>query len=274
MRWPTCAGRRVRPGLAPGGHPAEQAERVRRFHRGGRVPQGRGLHPHRSAGDPRWLQRRSAGGGGDDPAAGSDAGRPAGGGVLDMLRYHTFTAGAGWAYDYGTSADSEAMFDYLKGYSPCTNVRPGVSYPSTLVTTADHDDRVVPAHSFKFAATLQADNAGPIPSSSASRPMPGAGRARRWPNLSSRVRTSMPSPCTRWAAGSCRVSLDPGRPGACHPLSSGPCGAFITARWKSCAGCTSCDHPCLAAGPFWQTGPICHPRWYSQPQDPHSRSPS
>lgn len=84
-------------------------------------------------------------------------------GVLDMLRYHTFTAGAGWAYDYGTSADSEAMFDYLKGYSPLHNVRAGVSYPSTLVTTADHDDRVVPAHSFKFAATLQADNAGPHP---------------------------------------------------------------------------------------------------------------
>ena len=80
-----------------------------------------------------------------------------------MLRYHTFTAGAGWAYDYGTSADSEAMFDYLKGYSPLHNVRPGVSYPSTLVTTADHDDRVVPAHSFKFAATLQADNGGPVP---------------------------------------------------------------------------------------------------------------
>ncbi|WP_461602233.1 prolyl oligopeptidase family serine peptidase [Aeromonas rivipollensis] len=84
-------------------------------------------------------------------------------GVLDMLRYHSFTAGAGWAYDYGTSADSEAMFDYLKGYSPLHNLREGVSYPSTLVTTADHDDRVVPAHSFKFAATLQADNGGPHP---------------------------------------------------------------------------------------------------------------
>ncbi|WP_265435141.1 prolyl oligopeptidase family serine peptidase [Aeromonas media] len=84
-------------------------------------------------------------------------------GVLDMLRYHSFTAGAGWAYDYGTSADDEAMFAYLKGYSPLHQVRPGVSYPSTLVTTADHDDRVVPAHSFKFAATLQADNAGPHP---------------------------------------------------------------------------------------------------------------
>ena len=80
-----------------------------------------------------------------------------------MLRYHSFTAGAGWAYDYGTSADNEAMFDYLKAYSPLHQVRPGVSYPSTLVTTADHDDRVVPAHSFKFAATLQADDAGPHP---------------------------------------------------------------------------------------------------------------
>jgi len=76
-------------------------------------------------------------------------------GVLDMLRYHTFTAGAGWAYDYGTSEQSKEMFDYLKGYSPVHNVKAGVSYPATLVTTGDHDDRVVPAHSFKFAAELQ-----------------------------------------------------------------------------------------------------------------------
>ena len=76
-------------------------------------------------------------------------------GVLDMLRYHTFTAGAGWAYDYGTSEQSKEMFDYLKGYSPVHNVKVGVSYPATLVTTGDHDDRVVPAHSFKFAAELQ-----------------------------------------------------------------------------------------------------------------------
>lgn len=76
-------------------------------------------------------------------------------GVLDMLRYHTFTAGAGWAYDYGTSEQSKEMFDYLKGYSPVHNVKEGVSYPATLVTTGDHDDRVVPAHSFKFAAELQ-----------------------------------------------------------------------------------------------------------------------
>ena len=76
-------------------------------------------------------------------------------GVLDMLRYHTFTAGAGWAYDYGTSEQSEEMFKYLKAYSPVHNVKAGVEYPATMVTTADHDDRVVPAHSFKFAAMLQ-----------------------------------------------------------------------------------------------------------------------
>lgn len=84
-------------------------------------------------------------------------------GVLDMLRYHTFTAGAGWAYDYGTAEDSPEMFEYLKGYSPLHNLREGVAYPATLVTTADHDDRVVPAHSFKFAATLQEKHAGEAP---------------------------------------------------------------------------------------------------------------
>lgn len=84
-------------------------------------------------------------------------------GVMDMLRYHTFTAGAGWAYDYGTAEDSKAMFEYLKGYSPVHNVTAGTAYPATLVTTADHDDRVVPAHSFKFAAELQAKQAGPAP---------------------------------------------------------------------------------------------------------------
>ncbi len=84
-------------------------------------------------------------------------------GVLDMLRYHTFTAGAGWAYDYGTSEESEDMFRYLLGYSPLHNLKPGTSYPATLVTTADHDDRVVPAHSFKFAAELQHDQAGKAP---------------------------------------------------------------------------------------------------------------
>ena len=84
-------------------------------------------------------------------------------GVLDMLRYHTFTAGAGWAYDYGTSEDSEKMFKYLLGYSPVHNVKNGVKYPATLITTGDHDDRVVPAHSFKFAAELQDKQIGASP---------------------------------------------------------------------------------------------------------------
>lgn len=84
-------------------------------------------------------------------------------GVLDMLRYHKFTAGAGWAYDYGTADDSEEMFAYLKKYSPLHALKSGTSYPATLVTTGDHDDRVVPAHSFKFAATLQEHHVGDSP---------------------------------------------------------------------------------------------------------------
>ena len=84
-------------------------------------------------------------------------------GVLDMLRYHTFTAGAGWAYDYGTSDDSKEMFEYLKTYSPYHALEEGVEYPATMITTADHDDRVVPAHSFKFAARLQEYHSGDSP---------------------------------------------------------------------------------------------------------------
>ena len=81
---------------------------------------------------------------------------------MDMLRYHKFTAGAGWAYDYGTSEDSKEMFDYINHYSPVHNIKEA-AYPATLITTADHDDRVVPAHSFKFAATMQENNTGSNP---------------------------------------------------------------------------------------------------------------
>ena len=84
-------------------------------------------------------------------------------GVLDMLRYHQFTAGAGWAFDYGTAADNKEMFDYLHTYSPYHALKPGTAYPATMVTTADHDDRVVPAHSFKFAARLQEYHQGDNP---------------------------------------------------------------------------------------------------------------
>jgi prolyl oligopeptidase len=83
---------------------------------------------------------------------------------MDMLRYHTFTIGWNWASDYGTSADSPEMFEYLRAYSPLHNIRnDGTPYPAILVTTADHDDRVVPAHSFKYAATLQASATGNAP---------------------------------------------------------------------------------------------------------------
>ena len=83
-------------------------------------------------------------------------------GVMDMLRYHTFTVGWGWAVEYGSSED-ESQFNYLIKYSPLHNIKSGTKYPATLITTGDHDDRVVPAHSFKFAATLQAAQAGDKP---------------------------------------------------------------------------------------------------------------
>lgn len=85
-------------------------------------------------------------------------------GVMDMMRYHLFTIGWNWAPDYGTSADSKEMADYLLSYSPLHTIKnDGTPYPAILVTTADHDDRVVPAHSFKYAATLQASDTGNAP---------------------------------------------------------------------------------------------------------------
>jgi len=84
-------------------------------------------------------------------------------GVLDMLRYHKFTIGWAWADDYGTSEESPEMFNYLKGYSPLHNLEDGTVYPTTMVVTADHDDRVVPAHSYKFAAELQRTHGGDNP---------------------------------------------------------------------------------------------------------------
>ena len=84
-------------------------------------------------------------------------------GVLDMLRFHKFTVGKGWIPEYGCADSSKAEFDALYAYSPLHNLKDGTRYPSTMITTGDHDDRVVPAHSFKFAARLQEAHSGENP---------------------------------------------------------------------------------------------------------------
>ena len=122
-------------------------------------------------------------------------------GVMDMLRYQKFTIGWGWAVEYGSS-DSSRYFKYLYGYSPLHNIKKGVAYPATMVTTADHDDRVVPAHSFKFIATLQAAQAGPAPTLIRIQSRSGHGAS----NISKSIEES----ADRWAFMFYNLNVTPG----------------------------------------------------------------
>ncbi len=154
--------RRVRRGVAQGGHQAEEAERLRRFHRRRGVPDRQQVHPHAETGHRGPQQRRSAGRSVHDAAAGPVRGLPAGGGRDGHAPLPQFTAGRYWVDDYGSS-DNPEEFKALRAYSPYHNLKKGTHYPPTLVTTADTDDRVVPLHSFKFIAELQHCQGSPAP---------------------------------------------------------------------------------------------------------------
>ena len=120
------------------------------------------VHQTSKIGDRRWQQRRFISGSLHDSAAGIVRCSTAGSRRHDMLRFHKFTIGWAWTSEYGSPENPEE-FSTIYGYSPLHNLKPGMAYPATMITTADHDDRVVPAHSFKFASALQEMHAGEKP---------------------------------------------------------------------------------------------------------------
>src|SRR5205085_3194185 len=134
--------------------PGKEAERVRRLRGRCRVPRQGEIYDRRQARHHGWIERRPPGGAVEEQRPDLFAVALPAVGVMDMLRYDRFTGGRAWVTEYGSSGNAE-QFAVLRKYSPLQNVRPETCYPATLVTTADHDDRVVPSHSFKFIAALQ-----------------------------------------------------------------------------------------------------------------------